>query len=170
MNNKLWIVLALCALATACREVPVVEVESPTADPLKEQMIGANRLIAQSEESLIDAYVERRGWQMRRLSDGVRVMETDASQPRGAAIGYDDTVAITYSVEALNGSTVYSMQYDTVTVGRLKPNRGIDAALRTLHRGSQARIILPSEQAYGVVGDGARIGSRMVLVYDLKVE
>ena len=58
---------------------------------------------------------------------------------------------------------------DTVVVGRLQPTRGIDAALRTLRHGDRARIILPSEQAYGVLGDGHRITTRMVLIYDLTV-
>jgi len=52
----------------------------------------------------------------------------------------------------------------------MQPNRGLDAALMTLRQGSQARVILPSEQAFGVAGDGDRIKSRLVLIYDVTVE
>jgi FKBP-type peptidyl-prolyl cis-trans isomerase len=153
---------------TSCREVPVIDVQKSKGDTLKENMINANRIIAESEETQIDAYVSRRGWQMERLSCGARVMETHRGS--GAAIGYEDTVAVSYSVEALNGTLVYDHRRDTVVAGHLKPTRGFDAALRTLHRGSTARIILPSEQAYGVVGDGERISTRMVLVYNVEVD
>ena len=157
---------------TSCRQVPVVEVDAPKGDTLKENLINANRYMAQGEEAQIDAYVERRGWQMQRLTCGARVMEISdqGSVASGQKIDYEETVVINYDVEAISGETVYSNVTDTVTVGRLKPTRGLDAALRTLHHGSQAVVILPSEQAYGVVGDGDRITTRMILVYKLKVE
>lgn len=166
--KPLYIIFALSLLATACREVPVVQLDDTKGDTLKENMINANRYIAQGEEAQIDAYVERRGWQMQRLTCGARVMETSAGT--GQMVDYEETVIINYSIEAINGTTVYSNVTDTVTVGRLQPTRGIDAALRTLHHGSQAVVILPSEQAYGVVGDGDRISTRMILIYKLKVE
>lgn len=166
--KPLYIILALSLLAAACRDVPVVQLDEPKGDTLKENMINANRYIAQGEEAQIDAYVERRGWTMQRLTCGARVMETSAGN--GQMIDYEETVIINYSIEAINGTTVYSNLTDTVTVGRLQPTRGLDAALRTLHHGSQAVVILPSEQAYGVVGDGDRISTRMILIYKLKVE
>lgn len=158
---------ASMALA-ACGQVPVVEPANQGGNPLRENIINANRLIAQSEETQIEAYTSRRGWQMQSLKGGVRVMETGNTST--TAIGYEDTVALHYSVETLGGEVVYSERFDTVVVGRLKPTRGIDAALRTLHDDSQATVILPSEQAYGVVGDGDRIGTRMILVYKLNAK
>lgn len=165
--KPLYIIMALTLLAAACRQVPVVELDEPKGDSLKENMINANRYISQGEEAQIDAYVERRGWHMQRLTCGARVMETTGGtlQP----IDYEETVVIRYNVEAINGETVYRDVTDTVTVGRLQPTRGLDAALRTLHHGSQAVVILPSEQAYGVVGDGDRITTRMILIYKLNV-
>ena len=138
-------------------------------ESLQNQMIGANRVIAQSEEQQIDAYVGRRGWQMVRTKDGVRLMET-ACPLSARKIAAEDEVVVEYRLEALNGKVIYDSRCDTVTVGRLKPTRGLDSALRLLHYGSTARVIVPSEQAYGVLGDGDRIGSRMVLVYELKVK
>lgn len=155
-------------MAVGCRDVPVVETVDRKGDGIKENLINANRLVAQSEEVQIDAYVERRGWQMTQLGGGARVEELTTGS--GRSIGYEDTVRLSYRLEALNGAVIYDDCTDTVVVGRLQPTRGLDAALRTLHYGSTARVILPSEQAYGVVGDGDRVKSRMVLVYHLKVE
>jgi FKBP-type peptidyl-prolyl cis-trans isomerase len=72
-------------------------------------------------------------------------------------------------VEAINGTPIYNNVEETVVSGQLQPNRGMDAALRTLCQGSRARVVLPSEQAFGVAGDGDRVKSRMVLIYDVEV-
>lgn len=170
MKTRLPILtLALAALlAAACRDVPTYDLPATKGDTLRDNMIAANRIIAQSEEQQIDSYASRRGWQMQRLPGGARVMAT--RHATGARIDYEDTVTLSYSVEDLAGRTIYSRRTDTVVCGRLQPTRGLDAALRTLDHGSRARVILPSEQAYGVVGDGDRIGTRVVLVYDLEVK
>ena len=167
MKQILLIPMAIMMFA-ACNNVPVIDLEPDKGDTLKENLLNVNRYIAQSEETQIDAYVSRRGWQMRKLSGGGRVMET--SQGSGRPVEYEDTVIITYRLEAINGTVIYSNETETVVAGRLRPTRGLDAALLTLHHGSTAKVILPSEQGYGVVGDGDRVKSRMILVYDLKIE
>ncbi len=160
----------LSVIVAGCGDVPVVDVQASKGDTLKENMISANRIIAKSEAQQIDAYLERRGWPKERITGGVWVAEYANSEvPLGAAIGYEDTVALRYRVETLGGEDLYGWRTDTVVAGRLQPTRGLDAALRTLHHGATARVIVPSEMAYGVVGDGDRIRSRMVLVYTVEV-
>ncbi|MBR1550210.1 MAG: FKBP-type peptidyl-prolyl cis-trans isomerase [Bacteroidales bacterium] len=154
-------------LLTGCGEVPVVDVQMQKGDTLKENLINANRHIANSEATQIDAYAARRGWKMTQLSSGARVMET--RHGNGPKVEYEDTVSIRYRVEAINGATVYKDQEETVVSGQLQPNRGMDAALRILAQGARAKVILPSEQAFGVAGDGNRVKSRMILVYDVEV-
>lgn len=158
-------------LAVACNHVPTYEVVPAKGDTLKENMINANRIIAQSEDQQIDAYLERRGWPKGKLANGVWVAEYQKSEtPLGQAIGYEDTVTIRYSISTLGGEDLYDWRTDTVVCGRLKPTRGLDAALRTLHENATARVIVPSEQAYGVIGDGDRIRTRTVLVYLVEVK
>lgn len=164
--------LLLCGtLFCSCNNVPVVDIESPRGDTLSEHLINANRIHAKGEDNQIDNYVARRGWQVERLGGGARVMETVRGD---AAVVSGDSVAIAYSVETLGGDIVYSHSTDTVVAGRIGRTHGyapigLDAALRTLHYGSKAVVILPSEQAYGVAGDGDRIGARTVLVYRIEV-
>jgi FKBP-type peptidyl-prolyl cis-trans isomerase len=172
MNRKLIATAVAFAamLLTGCNNVPVVDIQPSKGDTLKENIINANRYLAQGEETQIDAYAERRKWQMRRLPSGVRVMETSSAAPKAEQIDYEDRVALSYRLEAINGNVIYSHIDDTVTVGHLEPTRGLDAAMRTLHNGSSAKVIVPSAEGYGVVGDGNAVGSRMILVYDLKVK
>ena len=171
MKTVKYILPLLFLLAAACREVPSYDLAAPKGDTLKENLINPNRIIAQSEEQQIDAYLERRGWPKKKLSNGVWVAEYENSEVApGRAIGYEDTVAIRYSVSTLGGNDIYDCRTDTVIAGHLQPTRGLDAALRTLHENTTARVIVPSEQAYGIVGDGDRIRTRTVLVYIVEVK
>lgn len=168
MKNNVLAIALLTLLATSCGDVPVVDVQASKGDTLKENLINANRYIANSENTQIDAYASRRGWKMDLLAGGARVMEFHHGN--GPQVAYEDTVSIVYNVEAIDGTTIYSNQHETIVAGHMQPNRGLDAALMTLRQGSQARVILPSEQAFGVAGDGDRIKSRLVLIYDVTVE
>ena len=128
-------------------DVPVIEV--PQAKSSSEpDLIKTNRMIAQRENSEIENFAARRNWKM---------------------ADYNDTVMFSYTVRNIEDKVVYANVTDTVVIGRLQPNRGVDFALRTLNEGSSATVILPSEEAYGVPGDGDRIGKRWILIYDLKI-
>ena len=165
-----YVIYTVILLLSACNGggVPTYDVQPQRGDTLRDNMIAANRIIAQSEETQIDAYAQRHGYQMERTPEGARIMVTRAG--KGAAIGYEDSLQLRYSVGTLAGQTIYQEVEEAVVCGHLKPTRGLDAALRTLHRGDRAVVILPSEQAYGVVGDGNRIGSRIVLIYDIEIK
>lgn len=166
--KKIIPILFLLSLI-ACNRTPVIENEQESDQSrLEESLLNANKYIAQSEETQIDGYISRRGWKMQQITCGARYEEYTVG--KGPMIDYEDKVTLKYSVGSINGTTLYENQTEQVVVGRGKPNVGLDAVLRHLHRGSTAHVILPSESAYGVVGDGDRIGSRMILVYDLTVE
>lgn len=162
-----WVLIVLALTVAACRQVPVVEVVQQPTDPLRENRINANRIVAQSEETQIDAHVARRGWEMQRLPGGSRLMSDSPTVPSASRINYGDLLELRYSVEGIGGETIYRDLCDTVEVGRAEPNRGVDEALLYLTPGNKATVIVPSEQGFGVVGDGDRITSRMILVYKI---
>ena len=170
VKRKLGLAIAAIGvmLCMSCNNVPVVESESAKGKDLTENLINANRYISQGEETSIDSYASRRGWQMTVLPCGARVMMTE--EGKGEPVAYDETVVINYRVENLGGEVIYGNTADTVVAGRLEPTRGLDAALLTMRHGDRAWVIVPSELAYGVVGDGDRIGTRTVLVYELRIE
>ena len=166
---SLLLVLPLLLL-TACRQIPVVEIEDHHSDPLLENRINANRIIAQSEETQIDAYLSRRNWKMQTLPGGSRLMtcNTQPATPH-SQLTFGDTVELRYNVESIGGEPIYNNLCDTVVIGRAQPNRGVDEALLYLAIGDKATVIVPSEQAFGVIGDGNRITSRMILVYKITI-
>lgn len=144
-------------------------VGNPTSNTpdLKEHFINANRTIAQSEETSINEYVARRKWDMQKLPEGVRLWEYEKG--RGPKINVEDSVHIVYSVEAINGKLIYSNITDDYVAGRRQQMIGLDQAVLQLSVGSRAKVILPSNLAYGIGGDGDRIPQSAILVIDVKV-
>lgn len=155
-------------MLSACHNDPPM-VGNPTSNTpdLKEHFINANRTIAQSEETSINEYVARRKWDMQKLPEGVRLWEYEKG--RGPKVNVEDSVHIVYSVEAINGKLIYSDITDDYVAGRRQQMIGLDQAVLQLSVGSRAKVILPSNLAYGIGGDGDRIPQSAILVIDVKV-
>lgn len=155
-------------MLSACHNDPPM-VGNPTSNTpdLKEHFINANRTIAQSEETSINEYVARRKWDMQKLPEGVRLWEYEKG--RGPKVNVEDSVHIVYSVEAINGKLIYSNITDDYVAGRRQQMIGLDQAVLQLSVGSRAKVILPSNLAYGIGGDGDRIPQSAILVIDVKV-
>ena len=167
MKKIVYITLLLGALTlSACHDVPVVELNEDQSKALKENMITANRYMVVGEDTKIEAYIERHSWKMECLTGGTRVMET--SNTGGEAVVAKDSALVSYTMETLAGRSVYGLRSQRIMVGKGEPLRGIDDALQHLHYGSTARLILPSDQAYGLPGDGGAIGHREILVVEIK--
>lgn len=171
MNGKGYIIamVALTAFVfAACHNDPPV-IGAPDETPsITDNMANANRYIVESEETQINAYVERRQWNVTQTQTGVRINEYQPGN--GKKLDWEEQAVVEYSVEDLSGRKIYTAMRDTLTIGRRQPTAGLDAALLQLHHGSKAYVIVPSNEAYGMVGDGDRIANRKVLVYDVRVE
>lgn len=162
-----WILPCL-ALMAACTGTPVTDTQRPKTPTYEENILNANKVVASAEETQIDGYVGRRGWNMTRLGDGVRYQETRTGQ--GKRLDFESRVAVKYRLEALDGTLIYDGQTDTVTLGRHQPCAGLDNAMMQLRDGSQARVIVPSAMGFGVIGDGALVPARTVLVYYIETK
>ena len=166
---QILVLVGVALLPTACHnDPPVVGPPVQQHNDFKENMINANRTIAQSEETAIDEYVGRHQWPMNKLDNGARIWEYETGD--GRQVGYEDSVHVTYSVEAVNGKTIYPEISEAYVAGRRQQMIGLDEAVMRLHFGSRAKIILPSFLAYGIGGDGDRIPQSAILILDLKVE
>ena len=158
----------LLLLCYACNNTPIIEVDNDNDNELDERLLNANKYISRSEQTQIDGFVARNGWDMTTLSSGVRIQEHSIGS--GRKIDYEDTVTIRYTIETITGIVIYKDVEETLVIGHNNTIIGLDAALRSLHFGSHARLIIPSDMAYGIVGDGDRIPSRTVLYYQLEID
>ncbi len=165
-KGNLYIALISTLLATACGDrTPVIELEPEASTLVKENMINANRVVIQSESTQIESYMQRRGWKMQQLPSGAFFMEYEKGS--GAQIATGETVEVTYRLEALDGTPIYTHQIDTLEIGKRQVTPALDDLLQQLHYGSKSWMIAPSNSAYGVVGDGDRVQSRMVIIYNV---
>ena len=165
---KRLLLIYVCFLLAACHnDPPMVGRPTVQSPDLKEHMINANKTIASSEETAINEYVARRGWQMERLSEGARVWEY--RKGNGKKIEFEDSVHIRYDIEAINGKLIYKEIEENYVAGRRRQVIGLDQAVMQLSHGSRAKIILPSNLAYGIGGDGDRITQSAILVIDAEV-
>ena len=165
MKHCHYLLILLLALLTAsCKDrTPVIETGPDKVALVKENMVNANRVVIQSENTQIQSYIDRHGWQMRQLPCSACYCQT--AEGNGAPICTDDNVVVTYRLEALDGSPFYTHQVDTLVVGRRQVTVALDELLQQLRYGSKARLIAPSNAAYGVTGDGDRVPSRTVVIY-----
>lgn len=159
-------VLSVLLLLVSCGDrTPVVELQPESSELVKENMINANRVVIQSEATQIESYLQRRGWPARQLPSGAFFYQY--TQGAGPAVLANDKVRVVYRLEGLDGSAIYTHQVDTLVVGRRNATVALDEMLQQLRYGSQAYLIAPSNSAYGVVGDGDRVPSRTVIVYEV---
>ena len=163
MRAARTLALLLPLLLAACHGTPVIDTQRHEAPSFEENVLNANKVVAAAEETQMDAYEKRHGWAMTRLGDGVRLQETNHTH--GPALQRGNIVAVTYRLEALDGTLLYDGQTDTLTLGRQQPCPGLDHALTLLHEGSKARVLVPSAMGFGAAGDGDRVPPRTVLVY-----
>lgn len=160
--------MAALALSLAgCRDrIPTIELEGDKTAAVKENMINANRVVIQSEATQIESYLQRRGWETLPLPCGACYKVQTKGD--GSSVQPEDTVVVKYRLERLDGSPIYRHQTDTLVVGHRDVTVALDDLLQLLTYGSRAWLIAPSNTAYGVVGDGDRVESRTVIVYDIQ--
>ncbi len=162
--------IALFSLLQSCNnDIPITDLSADKAKPSYEtNMMTASNYVAKAEETEIDGYIKRRRWtDMQRMENGLRIWEYHRGYK---AINYDDEVVFCYSVQSIAGKDIYVDECDTIVVGRNEPNIGVDKAMLYLHHGSKAKLILPSHLGYGFIGDNDRIGTNMILVYDIEIK
>lgn len=167
MRNPLLIILFFIFFVSCHNDPPIVMGPNKTDNDIKENLINANKTIAQAEETSIDQYIARHGWTMERLPEGARVWEYEKGS--GDPIDFEDSVCVDYSVEAINGRTIYEELSECFVAGRRQQMIGLDQAVLKLHHGSRAHVILPSALAYGIGGDGDRIPQSTILVLNLRI-
>lgn len=163
--RRILYLTTFAALLSACGDTPVIELPDNKSGEVKEHMINANRVVIQSESTQIEQYIQRRRWNTSPLPCGAQCMVYTVGQ--GAVVNPDDTVVVKYRLEALDGAPFYTAQCDTLVVGRRHATVALDDLLQQMHYGGQAWLIAPSNSAYGVVGDGDRVPSRTVIVYNV---
>lgn len=141
-----------------------------TDSQLKESLEKANRYLVNDEEEDIDNYIARHQLEMVSTGTGMRYQILQGGD--GAQIRPGQTVTMEYTLNNIMGDIVYSSDNDGVkvlVVGCGDVVSGLDEAMRYLHSGDVAKVIVPSHLGYGLLGDQKEIPARATLIYTVKI-
>lgn len=170
MKETVLILLSVILLwLTSCQEKPKPVVPHSDAQ-LKESLERVNRYVANDEEEDIENYVRRHQWNM--VSTGTGMRYEIVKDGDGPLIQPGQRVTMEYVMNDIFGDVVYSSETDGVlrfVVGQGGVVAGLDEAVRHLHQGDIAHVVVPSHLGYGILGDQKSITGRATLIYTLHI-
>jgi FKBP-type peptidyl-prolyl cis-trans isomerase len=168
MHGKKIIALLLMATALGCGPKKPQEPTVIKYKDLEDPIIKANKQISREERQSIDAYVKRHKLDMVETGTGVQYMIYEKGTGIAAETG--DIVVLDFDVTLLDGTLCYSSKKtgaEEFTVDYDNVESGLHEAIKYLHEGDQAIIIIPSHRAFGLAGDEDKIPPLSTVVYNL---
>ncbi len=129
----------------------------------------ANKQIVKDNSDAIDAYILRNHWNVEETGTGLRYFVY--KKGRGEKIKSGDKIILEYSLKTLDGLEIINNEKSVskpFIVEKENAESGIHEVLQLLHKGDNAKVILPPHLAFGLTGN-EEIPPMATLVYDLKV-
>jgi len=167
---KLFVYLSLIIFLFSCKNK--TEEHKNYIDPSKyeENLERVNFLMTNSEETQINDYIERKGWNMLKTGTGLRYWIY--KKGFGDKIEKMSIVKFDFKVELINGYVCYDSKDNgskEIQIGHSDLPVGLEEGLMMMRVGDRAKLILPSHLAYGLLGDKNKIPHRAILIYDIEI-
>jgi len=173
MTNKCYIyyflLIVLALTVIRCKEDKKKYSEEELKE-FKEPLIRVNKYLVEEDVKRIEAYIERRKWNMDTLGTGLYYSLYKHGKGRKAEI--EKTATIKYKVSLLDGTFCYdsdSLGVKTFRIGTRRVEQGLEEGILLMQEGDKAHFIIPPHLAYGLTGDGNRIPPRAIIVYDVEL-
>jgi FKBP-type peptidyl-prolyl cis-trans isomerase FkpA len=138
--------------------------------PGKEEMADLNKYLVQKDKERIENYLERKNLKMTETPAGLWYLIK--SEGEGNYFSDNDKIIMEYNCSLLDGTSCYSSEESgprVIVLGKSEMEAGLNMGLRMLKHGGEAVFIIPPFLAYGLHGDGKKIPSRAVIVYNVKI-
>jgi len=168
MIIRLLISTLLIAATISCRRGAESAKSQP--GPGQNELAALNKYLVQKDRERIENYIERRNLKMAENPSGLWYQIK--TEGRGSYLTDNDKIVMEYKCTLLDGTSCYSSEESgprELILGRSEMEAGLEQGLRLLKPGGEAIIILPPFLAYGLKGDGNKIPSRSVIVYEIKI-
>ncbi|HRE74539.1 MAG TPA: FKBP-type peptidyl-prolyl cis-trans isomerase [Flavobacteriales bacterium] len=169
--HKFTILFFVTVLMFSCKEKAPDVIEVKYED-IKENMIEMNRGWTEEEEQIIRNYIRRRNWKMTTSGTGIRYMVYKKGDTLSPLAKEGDIVFVNYEIRLLEGDTLcYSSEGEpeSFMVAMDHVENGMHEVVTYLRKGDKAKVIMPYNRAYGLIGDMDKIPPQAPLVYDLEV-
>jgi FKBP-type peptidyl-prolyl cis-trans isomerase FkpA len=138
--------------------------------PGKMEMEDINRYLVQKDRERIQNYIERKNLKM--IESPTGVWYQILKEGTGDYFRDGDKISMEYECSLLDGTKCYSSETlgpRSVTLGHSEMEPGLNDILKILKPGTEVIIILPPFMAYGLLGDGKKIPSRVTIVYYVNI-
>tara|TARA_B110000285_G_scaffold66984_1_gene76893 strand:- start:133 stop:636 length:504 start_codon:yes stop_codon:yes gene_type:complete len=138
----------------------------------QEQSIEIHRMWVKDESFKIDRYIERHHWNAISSESGVRYYIYEKG--KGISIEKDMLITVEFEVRLIDSDTTLCYTSDkngahTFLVGMDNVESGLHEAVKYLHVGDRAYVILPHFSAHGLLGDMNKIPPLSTVLYDIYV-
>lgn len=124
------------------------------------------------EDEQLKNYLQTNSINTPPLSSGVYYLETEAG--KGKKIDTSTYIRLNYTVNLINGKELFSTKQfpetPTVKYGQPFDTPGFTEAVGKMSKGGKAKVIVPSQSAFGEKGMGSLVPPYSTLVYNVEVE
>ena len=137
---------------------------------MDDTVVNYNRQVVRAEDEEINDFIARHGWKMSKTQTGLRYVIY--KHGKGAKVMKGDEVKLKFVLSLLNGQKIYSsdsLGLKIIFPGTTEGETGLQEALQLMREGDNARLLVPSHLAYGLLGDLKRIPASATLVYDVEI-
>ncbi len=168
MSLRSLIILLIPLLIVSCRNYS--EKKVTVSRRSREEMTEVNRYMVTKDKERIESYIERKGLEMEESPTGLWFRINKEGE--GPDFSDGDKILFNYECSLLDGTIVYSSEESgpkEVILGRSTMESGLNEGLRMLKQGAEATFILPPFMAFGLIGDGKKIPSRSIIVYNVTI-
>ncbi|MEP7265504.1 MAG: FKBP-type peptidyl-prolyl cis-trans isomerase [Bacteroidota bacterium] len=162
----MFIAAVICI--SSCKNKPQKSTENKPDDP--EKLMEINKAFVNEEQENISDYIKRYNYAMEETKTGLHLLHITIGKGRKPAKNSDVTVS--YKINLLDGTYCYSSDSSGVLTFRLGESTepgGLQEGILLMNEGGSSLMIIPSYLAYGLTGDGDKIGSNQSLVYKVEL-
>jgi FKBP-type peptidyl-prolyl cis-trans isomerase len=166
-------IFALSVLVISCQNKQNAKPDEVLSqEELRERMIERNKSFLDEEKKWMEGFIAENNWQdsMKATGTGSYFMH-DLAFPDKPRIQSQQEVTFQMSSYLLDGTPLFEDEEEVVTwnVDRTDGALGLHDILKKMAEGEQAKAVLPSYQAYGLVGDLGEVPPRSPIYFELEI-
>ena len=169
MRNILISIILICCMS--CQSGNTKREAEPASVPTLDSLIAMNRKMLQLDMQKIEEYISSSDMEMSKTGTGLFISLVVDREGQEAKSG--DQVIFTYKMKTLKGRFLYSsdeLGLREFLVDQSTIEAAWNEAAKLMSVADSAIIIAPPHLAFGHIGDGNRIGSRAIVVYELRLD
>ncbi|GAB1406044.1 MAG: FKBP-type peptidyl-prolyl cis-trans isomerase [Lentimicrobiaceae bacterium] len=169
-NIFLFTLIVTLVIFSACQLSETRQNDGPTHKSVEEPLIKANKQAVKAEEQQIIDFLNRYNWKMKETGSGLRYAIYHHGKGEKAKPGM--IAVLKYNVKLIDGDEIYNSDNDGLKqflIGKGGVESGLEEGILLLRVGDQAKFIIPSHLAFGLLGDQNLVPPKSTLIYDVEL-